>query len=621
MSQSETASAVGQDVFRFEDTCNVYVLRTGRAATLIDFGSGDVLDHLDAFGVDSVTDVLMTHHHRDQGQGLSRAASEGIRIWVPPVERDLFSAVDEHWQSRQILLDYNMRQDRFSLLESVAISGTVDEYRTRSYGGSEVRTIPTPGHTVGSVTYLVRAGDQTLAFCGDLITAPGKVWSMAATQWTYSGVEGVAASILSAQDLLELGVDLLLPSHGDPMADPASALGTLIDRLQALLDLQHIEGFYPCAPRRVWDLPEMRAHPYEALTPHLLRNRTSSSNTYALLSETGSALLIDYGYDMSLATGYAAGGDRGARRPWLSSIRALHEEHGVEHIEAALPTHYHDDHVAGFNLLRDVEGTAVWASANVSPILEDPHAFDLPCLWFDPIPVDRSIPLGEPFRWHEYELTLHELPGHTLYAVAIVFEVDGRRVVATGDQQDGGQAGLRPDRLSYTYRNRFRIDDFTRSAELYRSLAPDLMISGHWDPRVVTPAYLDHLFANGRELARLHRDLLPLDRVDFGAEGVGARIEPYRSVVLGGTTTSVRATLRNPFGRTSQVVARAVVPPGWDVVPPVATVVMRPHEERAVAFAVSPPAGAPVRRARLAVDMTVDGVRFGQQAEALVDVV
>lgn len=50
----------------FRDTCNVYVLACGREAVLVDFGSGDVLDHLIEIGLDRVTDVLVTHHHRDQ---------------------------------------------------------------------------------------------------------------------------------------------------------------------------------------------------------------------------------------------------------------------------------------------------------------------------------------------------------------------------------------------------------------------------------------------------------------------------------------------------------------------------------------------------------------------------
>src|SRR3954449_4045882 len=112
-------------VSRYADTCNVYVLRSGRDAVVVDFGSGDVLDHLAAFDVDRVTDVLLTHHHRDQLQGLQRAVDVGARIWVPPVERELIEDVDRHWLTRPIDNDYDLLQDRFSLLEPVTVTGTV----------------------------------------------------------------------------------------------------------------------------------------------------------------------------------------------------------------------------------------------------------------------------------------------------------------------------------------------------------------------------------------------------------------------------------------------------------------------------------------------------------------
>jgi hypothetical protein len=51
------------------DTCNVYLLVDGGEAIAIDFGSGSVLEHLSEYGVTRITDVVMTHHHRDQGQG------------------------------------------------------------------------------------------------------------------------------------------------------------------------------------------------------------------------------------------------------------------------------------------------------------------------------------------------------------------------------------------------------------------------------------------------------------------------------------------------------------------------------------------------------------------------
>ena len=193
--QTETLSP---HLSRFRDTCNVYAVRSGREAVLIDFGDGDVLDHLDELEIEHVTDVLVTHHHRDQIGGLARAVAAGIRVWVPPLEVGLVAGVDEHWRRRKTVNDYDLREDRFSLLEPVPVDGVVAEYRTRRYGGVDVFTLPTPGHTIGSVSYLV--GD--VAFTGDLVYGRGQVWSVAATQWSYSGAEGPMATFLSAGQLL-----------------------------------------------------------------------------------------------------------------------------------------------------------------------------------------------------------------------------------------------------------------------------------------------------------------------------------------------------------------------------------------------------------------------------------
>ena len=602
---------VGPGVIRYRDTVNVYLIRRDREAILIDFGSGEILDHLDALGVDRVTDVLLTHHHRDVTQGLARAHAAGIRIWAPPSERDLIDRVDEHWQARPIDNLYDLREDRFSLLEPVPISGVVAEYRMVRYGAFDVLAVPTPGHTVGSVSYLVDLDGQRLAFTGDLIAAPGKVWSLAATQWSYvPGIEGLGSTILSGLDLLDRSPDRLLPAHGEPIDDPRGAITLLNERLQQLIDLRSPD----------WQLAELRERPYLEISPHLLRHRLGASNTYALLSESGSALFIDFGYDFT--TGLPSGTDRSSRRPWLQTIPFLKRDFGIDRVEVAIPTHYHDDHVAGFNLLRDVEGTAIWAPGNMTSILEEPRRFDLPCLWYDPIPVDRTLSFGRPFRWHEYELTVHELPGHTLHAAAIEFDVDGRKVLATGDQQDGMWVpNERPEILNYQYRNGFRIDDYRLSAELYRRLRPDLMISGHWLPRPVTDEYLDALLAAGTKLAELHRALLPLDEVDFGASGFGARIEPYRSIVAAGDAAMLSVFIRNPFDRSEEGCVQLVVPAGWEAEPVERRVGLAARGTAELAFTVRVPAGQPpIRRARVGADLTVGAVRFGQQAEALVSV-
>jgi glyoxylase-like metal-dependent hydrolase (beta-lactamase superfamily II) len=599
------AEEVSPGVLRFRDTCNVYVLRRDSQAVAIDFGSGAVLDHLGDLDVERITDVLVTHHHRDQVQGLARAVEAGARVWIPPAEQDLIARVDRHWQIRTVENDYDTRQDRFSLLESVPVAGLVDEYRVRRFGSFDVYPLPTPGHTTGSVTYLVELDGRLLAFAGDLIYGEGKVWSLAATQWTYTGVEGQAATVLSCALLAERAPDVLLPSHGDPVDDPVRALELTRTRLKELVDLRSLEP---------WNLDEWLRDPWVPITPHLLRNRTSFATTYALLSEAGAALLIDFGYDLNTGV---PGDDRAARRPLLATVDKLRRDFGVERVEVVIPTHYHDDHVAGINLLRDVEGTEAWIPEDVAPVLEQPSRFDLPCLWFDPVPADRVLPNGEPVTWREYELTTYPLPGHTLYAAAIVFDVDGRRVVATGDQQMFEAAGR--SILNYQYRNRFRIDDYVQSAELYRVLRPDLMITGHWGARDVDDALLDELLEDGRRVAALHRELLPLEDVNFGAEGFGARIEPYRPTIGTDDVLALTVAVRNPFDRPAGAIIRLVTPMGWRASPELHELPLPEHGEGTVSFDVTTD-GKPVFRALLAADLTVDDVAFGQQAEALVTV-
>lgn len=595
--------AISDQLFLYPDTCLVYVVRNGEEAVLIDFGSGGVLDRLAELGVRRVSAILMTHHHRDQGQGLARAVEAGIPIWVPHMEQELFAEVDAIWQARQVLNNYNVRQERFSLLDPVPIAGTLKDYEIRTFAGIEWTIVPTPGHTIGSISLMARIDGRVCAFTGDLIAGPGKLWSLAATQWTYNGGEGLPATVASLLDLLDRGPERLLPSHGEPMDRPAEAVAPLIDRLRELMRYRQHN------PR----LFLLREQPFEAVTPHLLRNRTGMAYYYVLLSESGQALFFDFGYDF--VTGVSTETDRASRRPWLYTLGTLKRQYGVTRVDVVVPTHYHDDHVAGFNLLRQQEGTQVWAADTFSDILRRPDRYDLPCLWYDPIDVDRELSTGIPIRWEEYEFTLYPLPGHTRYAVAIALEVDGRKVLVAGDQYQGGEGLL----YNYVYKNRFDAGDYTRSAALYASLQPDVILTGHWDPLWTGSGYFDELTERGDALERLHRELLPLERVDFGAEGNGARIVPYQSVVRSGEPVELLLEVRNPFPRPAHVEIELVLPHGWRGEPGKAAVELEARTSGELALRVVP-IGAPVRRARIAVELTAESIRFGQLAEALITI-
>jgi hypothetical protein len=107
----------------------------------------------------------------------------------------------------------------------------------------------------------------------------------------------------------------MLPSHGHPMRDPDAALELLASRMQYHVDSRR---WHP------WDLADRLRNPYVPLTDHLLLNRSSLSCCYILLSDTGEALLVDYGYDVT--TGLPTGSERAARRPWLASLPAQQDQ-------------------------------------------------------------------------------------------------------------------------------------------------------------------------------------------------------------------------------------------------------------------------------------------------------
>src|SRR5207253_8176578 len=100
--------------------------------------------------------------------------------------------------------------------------------------------------------------------------------------------------------------------------------------------------------------------------------------------------------------------------------------------------------------------------------------------------------------------------------------------LATGDQQSAGARAI----LNYQYRNRFAIDDYVATAELYRKLRPNLIVGGHWAPQEVDDAWLERLGEDALRVADLHRALLPDGgNGALGATGFAARIEPYRTTI------------------------------------------------------------------------------------------
>ncbi len=585
-------------LYRFRESCNVYAVVRGDGAVLIDSGSGLAVGSLEEIGVRRVAHALHTHHHRDQAQAALELARGGTAIWAPETERELFENVDELWRGWDLYNNYRGAQHRDALLESVPLAGVLQDYATWTWPEHpEVafRVLPAPGHTMGSICLIW----DDLAFTGDLIYAPGKVWSVAAFQYDYVQLPGAQLAVRSLDALKKAGAGTLLPSHGEPMTGADLAIEKTQANLHRLIRERGIEY--------ASELEELD-RPFEQVLPHLLRNRKSVSSNWVLLGPGGHALFIDYGYPHWMyMTQY--GGPRWGKRPLLHGLEQLAREYGVTHVDAVVVTHHHDDHVAAIPALRRVCGTQVWALENMVDVLERPQAYKTQCLWYDSIPVDRVLHRGETIGWHGIPLYFDEEPGHTRYGSLTAFTIDDTRCLAIGDQFPN----------NFVYANHFELGDYVAVAERWRHLKPDLILPGH-GAAVPGPAYVGRLQQNGTALDEIHRALLPLDQWNLGAGGRTVELIPYQSEVSTHGEFEVRVFVKNPLPCHAHGQIRLTVPWDWKVDPPWHDVEIPAGGEITVAYRLCVGGGTGTRL-RYGVEVTLNEIPLGVVEEGIAHVV
>src|SRR3990172_8953722 len=211
---------ISENLFCLEDTCNVYLVRDGNRGLLIDFGSGKILDFLPQLGVSGIDWILHTHHHRDQCQGDYKAVERSIPIAVPAHERHLFSDAENFWRNRRVFHLYYVRNDFNTITENIPAANVLHDYGTLRWNKRDIFVLPTPGHTLGSVSLMMEVDGKKVAFSGDLMHSPGKLVNLWDTQVNYGGAEGVDLGAFSLKQLREQKPGLLCPSHGEPLPNP-----------------------------------------------------------------------------------------------------------------------------------------------------------------------------------------------------------------------------------------------------------------------------------------------------------------------------------------------------------------------------------------------------------------
>jgi len=605
---------ITDNLYRLEDTCNVYLIRDGGRAVLIDFGSGKILDYLGGLGVTQVDWILHTHHHRDQCQGDQLAAERKIPIAVPAHERHLFADAENFWRNRRVYHLYYVRNDFYTVTENIPVAGLLHDYQNLRWNNRDIYVLPTPGHTPGAVTLLATVDGKKAAFSGDLMHSPGKVHTLYDMQYNYGGSEGVDMAVFSLSRLREQKPAMLCPSHGPVLADPDQGIGQTIDRLAEYYRFQTSGG----------QLTEFNA-PY-AVSPHFIAHHQTTSSFYAIVSNSGKAMFIDYGS----ASGVYFSNFLNAT-PTVDRIRfvehnieTLKARHGLKSVDVAMPSHMHDDHMNGFPHLIRQHGARVWCYQNMVDIFENPRGHNLGCILGEPFKVDRAYRHGERFKWEEFEFEMTHSPGHTEYQMAMFVTVDGARIAFTGDaffplpnatQSEGAM------RHNLIFRNHVESDSHLKSIRNIIDHQPNLIAPGHGKPFLINRADMLATEEKLRKQKDLFHQVVADAEPEYGMDPSWVKIYPYQMAIRAGETARAEIRVQNYRPKPVKMEVALVLPEGWAAEPDVLRFEAPPrgHARQAVQIRTTRERPRGLSRVAIAADVTCDGKYLGQITEAVVD--
>ena len=113
-----------------------------------------------------------------------------------------------------------------------------------------------------------------------------------------------------------------------------------------------------------------------------------------LISDTKAAFLIDCGSE-----------------DVMRQVRRLKRRRVFRELEGIFVTHFHDDHTDYVQAMASEAGAPVYAGKELRDILQNPGAYHMPAMTYEPIRPVHALAEGETLRWHEFEFRYTYFPG------------------------------------------------------------------------------------------------------------------------------------------------------------------------------------------------------------------
>jgi hydroxyacylglutathione hydrolase len=193
---------------------NVYLLSGGDELALVDSGAGvgeaEICDNVRSLGHDPahIRHIFLTHAHADHAGGAASLTGRfGAQVYLSEAEREALETADEEALGLSIVRRNGYYPEDYRLTPCEVDMALHGGERLRC-GDLELTVLATPGHSVGSLCFLVETEDGRALFAGDTVFAGGRISLLVAPG---SDLLAMHESILKLGDL---GIEGLLPGHG-----------------------------------------------------------------------------------------------------------------------------------------------------------------------------------------------------------------------------------------------------------------------------------------------------------------------------------------------------------------------------------------------------------------------
>lgn len=534
------------NLFAFTDTCNAYVLRDGDAALVIDLGAGGVLDHLAEIGVKRVEWLLLTHHHREQCQGIERINRAVTKVAAPAAERALFEKPAEFrkW--------FPKLGDEFSVYgasyvrpprQAIPLDKALEPNEVFTWRGTEIQCLSTPGHSPGSMTYVIRREGKAIAFTGDVMHDGAKMTTWFDTEWDYGFAKGIDTLMASVESLLALKLDSALPSHGPTIRDHQVQLEKYRDKLRVFRK-SYIRGYsvFESTDEERDPISKPTAVPLiSQVTPHLykLSHKTKGKNFAIIVSDKGNGLVLDCGlFPVAMLDEIVVG---------------MREHLGLKKIDAFWISHMHGDHFLLGPTLKEKYGAQAWTLDRIVDKCEHPRRYDYAALvsaygdGFDGMKIDKAFRDGETVQWEGYTIHVDWMPGQTEFGCCLWLELDGKRIAFTGDNLFGTSSDVKQNgHEAVVARNSAIFEEgYILGSRYLKNLKPDIVMGSHSYVMPEPAAFLGRYHEWSKQISELYRGLLPDKNYEYLFDPYWVSAYPYRVDASERDVQSVTVTVRN----------------------------------------------------------------------------